>query len=1218
MKPALHFGLSIATAFAAASTFAAERVWDGNSRTSNDWTDAANWSSLGPPVDGDDLRFPAGALRPNNHNDFAVGTGFRRMTFAGAGYTVSGNEIGLADGLVVSHGAGITVVNLPINIEVNQTFMVSLAGATLFLNGPVDLGRTRSILTFDGAGQAIVVGNLVGSGLLGGASIRKNGTGTLYILQHPTFSGPTTVNGGTLRVDGSLSNSVVTLNAGATLLGAGKVGGLTANSGATVSPGASLPDILDSLGDVALNAGSTLNIRLNGTNAGVDYDQLRVQGTVTLGGTLNVTAGFTPAVGERFTLIDNDGTDDVVGTFAGLPEGAVLTINGRPFKISYWDRFGGFGRDANNVTLEAVPALSVWDGGGGLNMFWSLPLNWVGDVLPMPGDDLQFVNAGAGTLITSNDFPAGRPVGSMIFVGGKHLAGGNLAQIHGGIQVNVGSAPGQANQLVEIALPLVLGASQSFAVNHSNAVLFTEGPIDLGGHNLVAESQVRYSFGSSEYSQISIFGGLTGQGTLIKNGPGNLSLLSPSTCAQTVINGGAFRSSAFYPSPMSGNVTVNAGSILEAEDNVGGTIIVNSGGVLRGIFASLGGDVVIDGGTFQAWPAFPTVTNNLRMNSGSRYEVVITRCETNYVAENGARVGGAVELADCTLSVTIGTPLVPGAPFSILTHSNNGRAGVFAGLPDGSRFLAGGRLLTIRYTPYAVLLIADEPFIWDGGGSGNLWTTPTNWLGDLAPVADLGLDLIFPANVGKFGMINDLAPGAGFASLTFTGPDYLLVGNPFRLIQGLTNDFLSGDTVISADFVAAGSPFECRVSNNSRLRLEGGVSGDTPTATWRKTGSGTLRFAGTAPNNHSRVEVWGGELELDKTPGVDAISTRLEIGDGTNTVRVTLLSENQIADDAVVAIHNAGRLDLNGQSETIGQLQGEGTVSLEGRFVPGRSGRLTVGGGSFHGVIVGRGGLTKTGFASSALTLTGENPFVGLTIVNSGQLRVDGVQSNSPIRLDGGVLTGRGLIGPITGNLGGILQPGIAGPAFQNRLQSRDVALNSSTTFRPVLTSFDPGFENSYLQVSGAVSLGGCVLSVDLLGVFRPTNGASFLIIDNDGSDPVIGTFASLPEAAVFGGDGLPFRISYVGGTGNDVIITRIAAPVSTLRSITALGNGQVKLEGLGIGGVNYPIQAASNLNPVIQWTPVGNATADAGGLFQHIDAGASNRPMRFYRAVSP
>ena len=64
--------------------------------------------------------------------------------------------------------------------------------------------------------------------------------------------------------------------------------------------------------------GSTFGVRLNGGTVGTEYDQLAVAGTVDLGdATLSLTLGYTPAVGDSFTIIDNDGTDDVVGTSSG-------------------------------------------------------------------------------------------------------------------------------------------------------------------------------------------------------------------------------------------------------------------------------------------------------------------------------------------------------------------------------------------------------------------------------------------------------------------------------------------------------------------------------------------------------------------------------------------------------------------------------------------------------------------------------------------------------------------------------------------------------------------------------------------------------------------------------------------------------------------------------------------------------------------------------------
>src|SRR5262249_52861107 len=99
--------------------------------------------------------------------------------------------------------------------------------------------------------------------------------------------------------------------------------------------------------------GGTLTIEAQGTNpATPDFDQLFVNGAVTLDGTLNVSLlnGYTPSVGDSFKIIDNDGTDAVTGHFAGLPEGATFSVGAYTFSITY---AGGTG---NDVVLTALPS----------------------------------------------------------------------------------------------------------------------------------------------------------------------------------------------------------------------------------------------------------------------------------------------------------------------------------------------------------------------------------------------------------------------------------------------------------------------------------------------------------------------------------------------------------------------------------------------------------------------------------------------------------------------------------------------------------------------------------------------------------------------------------------------------------------------------------------------------------------------------------------------
>src|SRR5438105_510828 len=53
---------------------------------------------------------------------------------------------------------------------------------------------------------------------------------------------------------------------------------------------------------LSFNSGSTLKVELNSPAA---YDQLAANGTVSLNGaSLQVTLGYTPTVGQQFTLID--------------------------------------------------------------------------------------------------------------------------------------------------------------------------------------------------------------------------------------------------------------------------------------------------------------------------------------------------------------------------------------------------------------------------------------------------------------------------------------------------------------------------------------------------------------------------------------------------------------------------------------------------------------------------------------------------------------------------------------------------------------------------------------------------------------------------------------------------------------------------------------------------------------------------------------------------
>jgi len=194
--------------------------------------------------------------------------------------------------------------------------------------------ETGATLNFSGS----AVFNLDSDSTISGTgTLLKDGPSLLMLSgRNPDFTGPTTVNGGTLEVYGSLPHSPIALNAGTTLGGSGTVDTVTSTA-ATISPA-----IMTALGNVTFDSNSTFVVELDGPNPDAGgYDQLSVTGTVDLAGsTLSPSLGFTSTFGQSFTIIHS--TSPIVGQFKGLAEGAKFMIGVVPFTITY---VGGSGDD---------------------------------------------------------------------------------------------------------------------------------------------------------------------------------------------------------------------------------------------------------------------------------------------------------------------------------------------------------------------------------------------------------------------------------------------------------------------------------------------------------------------------------------------------------------------------------------------------------------------------------------------------------------------------------------------------------------------------------------------------------------------------------------------------------------------------------------------------------------------------------------------------------
>jgi fibronectin-binding autotransporter adhesin len=229
--------------------------------------------------------------------------------------------------------------------------------------------------------------------------LTKQGTGTLRLWAENTFTGPAIVQGGILALVNSSSNNTIAgakfidvqfgttldvtgldtdtaadtlvLANGQTLKGTGTIqGNLIAASGSTVAPGGSglaegsSPGILKQAGNYDMEERSTLEIQIGGNtpgNGSGHHDQMLVTGAVSLGGgtlALSSSDNYVPQLGDEYTIIRNDGSQAVSGTFAGLPEGYVFDnfLNSSLLaRISYRDG------DGNDVVIRTFLPAAIGD-----------------------------------------------------------------------------------------------------------------------------------------------------------------------------------------------------------------------------------------------------------------------------------------------------------------------------------------------------------------------------------------------------------------------------------------------------------------------------------------------------------------------------------------------------------------------------------------------------------------------------------------------------------------------------------------------------------------------------------------------------------------------------------------------------------------------------------------------------------------------------------------
>ena len=227
-----------------------------------------------------------------------------------------------------------------------------------------------------------------------------------------------------------------------------------------------------------------------------------------------------------------------------------------------------------------------------------------------------------------------------------------------------------------------------------------------------------------------------------------------------------------------------------------------------------------------------------------------------------------------------------------------------------------------------------------------------------------------------------------------------------------------------------------------------------------------------------------------------------------------------------------------------GSLSGRGLIRNDGGGAP----LISIGAlnsdcnysGTISNATGGNVQVEKVGTAT--LWFSGNNAYGGTTTVKGGKFLITNSATTgvfqSPVVDSAGTVGGTGITqAPITIGTGtaasATLEPG--NNSIGTFITTAALTLNKNATYKAELSSANG---TSDLMRAASINLAGSpVLSVTDVNPGTLTPGTNLTIMDNTGSNPVSGTFNGLPELTLIKVGNYNFRISYKGGTGNDVVL---------------------------------------------------------------------------------
>ena len=316
--------------------------------------------------------------------------------------------------------------------------------------------------------------------------------------------------------------------------------------------------------------------------------------------------------------------------------------------------------------------------------------------------------------------------------------------------------------------------------------------------------------------------------------------------------------------------------------------------------------------------------------------------------------------------------------------------------------------------------------------------------------------------------------------------------------------------------VTSGAVIKNGASSDATITMNGGnITG------FQDGGTGKLAVIATSyavlnASNSFSGGLWIKNGTLDMQSGASLGYGTLTLGDTSGAASVTLAghTSGNWGNAIVVAAGNSGNVTFNnfgGYSPTL-----SGPITLNRWFsVNNNSSNAASRNITLSGKISGTGGLniyaSRTSDLNQITLSNAASDFTGGVILSSGKLVLSG-SLKSDITASSSIFAPHGTPGT-TGNL----------------------TINPSATFQAQITGPTARTQYDQLTVGGAVTLSG---TLDILAGPGLAAGTSFSVLKKTSAGAINGAFSGKPEGSIFAAGGYNWIISYLGGTGRDVVLT--------------------------------------------------------------------------------